>query len=124
MSTPVHRSSEKRGVRNECIGDSVSSLLFTRSSLALYLMAALAAVLMVACSSEPAPLPPTPTAVPTVAPTAAPAVTPPATPITQSTDRGMAPNFSLPSAGGNEVALSGLLEEHEAVVLVFYRGYF
>ena len=36
----------------------------------------------------------------------------------------MAPNFSLPSAGGNDVSLSGLLEDHKAVVLVFYRGYF
>ena len=35
-----------------------------------------------------------------------------------------APDFSLASAGGNEVSLSGLLEDHRAVVLVFYRGYF
>ena len=89
-------------------------------SLGLYFIAALAVAVAVACGSEPAPPPPTPTAVSIAAPTA----TPPATSVEQSTDRGMAPNFSLPSAGGNEVALSGLLEDHKAVVLVFYRGYF
>lgn len=88
--------------------------------LGLYLIAALAIGLILACSSEPAPPPPTPATVPTVAPPA----TLPAPSVEQSTDRSMAPNFSLPSAGGNEVALSGLLEEHDAVVLVFYRGYF
>ena len=85
----------------------------------LYFMAALSVVLVAGCGpspdSSPAPLP-TPTAISVAAPTAAPAAS--------STDRSMAPNFSLPSAGGNEVSLSGLLEDHKAVVLVFYRGYF
>ena len=119
MSAPIHRRRGKRGVRNESARGSVFSLLFNRSSLALCLIAALAVVLIVACGSEPAP-PPTPTAVPTVAP----AAIPQGTPVEQSTDRGMAPNFSLPSAGGNDVALSNLLEDHKAVVMVFYRGYF
>ena len=88
--------------------------------LGLCLVVALAIGLAAACGSEPARAPPTPTAVPTVAPTAI----PPSPSVEPSTDRGMAPNFSLPSAGGNEVALSSLLEDHEAVVLVFYRGYF
>ena len=35
-----------------------------------------------------------------------------------------APHFSLISSAGGEVGLSGLLEEHETVVLVFYRGFF
>ena len=35
-----------------------------------------------------------------------------------------APGFSLPAANGREVALTQLLQEHEAVVLVFYRGFF
>jgi len=35
-----------------------------------------------------------------------------------------APGFSLPAAHGREVALTQLLQEHEAVVLVFYRGFF
>lgn len=34
-----------------------------------------------------------------------------------------APPFTLASAGGAEVSLSGLLEQHDNVVLVFYRGF-
>ena len=121
MSVPIHKRSEKRVVRNESARGSISSLPFTRSSSALCLIVAMVVVLIVGCGSEPAPPPPpTPTAVPTVAPTAPPQ----GSSVEQSTDRGMAPNFSLPSAGGNEVALSGLLEDHRSVVLVFYRGYF
>ena len=81
----------------------------------LYLAAALAVVLVVGCGSEPAPVP-TPTAISVAAPTA--------TPSAPSAERAMAPNFSLSSAGGNKVSLSGLLEDHKAVILVFYRGYF
>ena len=94
-----------------------------KSHVGLWLFALLAAALAVACGSEPAPDPaplPTPTAAPLVAPTATPA----ATSAESSRERSMAPNFSLPSAGGNDVSLSGLLEDHRAVVLVFYRGYF
>ncbi len=35
-----------------------------------------------------------------------------------------APGFSLTSSQGQEVSLDNLLEEHDAVVMVFYRGYF
>ncbi|MBM3943376.1 MAG: hypothetical protein FJ316_10740 [SAR202 cluster bacterium] len=35
-----------------------------------------------------------------------------------------APDFTLPSADGRQAALSQLLQEHRAVVLVFYRGLF
>ncbi len=36
----------------------------------------------------------------------------------------IAPDFTLAAADGREVALTQLLQEHEAVVLVFYRGFF
>ena len=91
--------------------------------LGMYLIAVLAVVMAVGCSSEPAPEPaplPTPTTVALVAPTA----TPTAPSAAGASERTMAPNFSLPSAGGNDVSLAGLLEDHRAVVLVFYRGYF
>ncbi len=35
-----------------------------------------------------------------------------------------APQFTLTSASGAEVSLSGLLDQHDNVVLVFYRGFF
>lgn len=132
MSAPFHRRSEKRGARRESAGDaqphlgwksSHSSLLFTLSSPTLYLVAALMAALAVACGSEPAPEP-APLQTPTAAPLVAPTATPVAPSAESSRERSMAPNFSLPSAGGNDVSLSGLLEDHRAVVLVFYRGYF
>ena len=109
----------------------------------LYLLAALAVALVVGCGSEPAPAPqpaPTPTAgrdaviraiEDVLSPTAVSAAAPTATasvPAPPSgagpSARSMAPKFSLASADGDQVALSGLLEDHEAVVLVFYRGYF
>jgi peroxiredoxin len=31
-----------------------------------------------------------------------------------------APDFKLPSTGGNEVALQDLLEKHKALVFLFY----
>ena len=34
-----------------------------------------------------------------------------------------APDFTLASAGGSQVALSGLLQRNRAVLLIFYRGY-
>ena len=132
MLAPLHKRSEKVGVRNESArvaqphpgrSSSHSSLLFTLSSSTLYLVATLTIVLAVACgsesASEPAPAP-TATAIALVAPTATPA----APSAESSPERSMAPNFSLPSAGGNDVSLSGLLEDHRSVVLVFYRGYF
>ena len=94
-----------------------------KSRVGLWLLAFLAVALVVGCSSELAPEPapiPTSTSVPTVAP----AATPTAPSAGRSSERSMAPNFSLPSAGGNDVSLSGLLDDHKAVVLVFYRGYF
>ena len=107
----------------------------------LYLLAALAVALVAGCGSEPAPQPaptptagrdaviraienvPSPTAVSAAAPTATASVPAPPSGAGPSA-RSMAPNFSLASADGDQVALSGLLEDHEAVVLVFYRGYF
>ena len=35
-----------------------------------------------------------------------------------------APDFTLPSAGGGSVTLTGLLEDSKGAVLVFYRGFF
>ena len=75
-------------------------------------------------TSTPTPAPPTPT------PTLTPALTPiPSTFSPGDRSNGsraprMAPGFSLASAFGERVVLQDLLEEHEAVVLVFYRGFF
>lgn len=41
-----------------------------------------------------------------------------------SSDNGKAPDFSLTDAAGRQVALQDLLQENDAVVLVFYRGFF
>ena len=107
----------------------------------LCLVAALAAALVLGCGSESAPQPaPTPTAgrdavikaiedvlsptaVSVAAPTATASVPAPPSGAGPSA-RSMAPNFSLSSAGGDEVSLAGLLEDHQAVVIVFYRGFF
>ena len=134
MLAPLHKRSEKVGVRNESArvaqphpgrSSSHSSLLFTLSSSALYLVATLTIVLAVACGSEPAPEPaPAPASTATAIALVAPTATPAAPSAESSPERSMAPNFSLPSAGGNDVSLSGLLEDHRSVVLVFYRGYF
>ena len=35
-----------------------------------------------------------------------------------------APAFSLPDAAGRQVELSQLVQDNDAVVLVFYRGFF
>ena len=35
-----------------------------------------------------------------------------------------APDFTLPDVDGNNITLSQLLQQHEAVALVFYRGFF
>lgn len=43
-------------------------------------------------------------------------------PLTADTDR--APDFTATDGQGHEVTLSGLLDEHAGVVLVFYRGFF
>jgi hypothetical protein len=36
----------------------------------------------------------------------------------------IAPNFVLPDVEGVQISLSDLLDEHEHVVIVFYRGHF
>ncbi|MDA1189721.1 MAG: hypothetical protein O2854_08625 [Chloroflexi bacterium] len=41
-----------------------------------------------------------------------------------SSDARLAPDFSLSDSSGNVVVLSELLETHDAVVVVFYRGFF
>ena len=75
-------------------------------------------------SPEPSPVP-TPTAA------AAPAATNPSpepSPASESKESGAgslpAPDFTLPSASGGSVTLTGLLEDSKGVVLVFYRGFF
>lgn len=68
------------------------------------------------------PVPPTPVPSPTpasVAPTASPSGKP-----VPSDDAPKAPGFSLLSGLGNRVTLDDLLDDHEAVVVVFYRGFF
>ena len=120
----------------------VALCLVARSARALSIVA-LAAVLVVGCGSEVAPeLTPVPTRdvvikpiedvlspTPALSSSNVPAPTGVAsTPTPSRADSAAsgsaAPDFSLASAGGNEVSLSGLLEDHRAVVLVFYRGYF
>ncbi len=39
-------------------------------------------------------------------------------------EREKAPLFNLPSADGRQVSLAPLLQERDAVVIVFYRGFF
>lgn len=39
-------------------------------------------------------------------------------------DSNRAPDFSLPDSGGHEIVLTELIQEHEATVIVFYRGFF
>ena len=120
----------------------VALCLVARSARALSIVA-LAAVLVVGCGSEVAPeLTPVPTRdvvikpiedvlspTPALSSSNVPAPTGVASAPTPSrgdsaASGSMAPDFSLPSADGDRVSLSGLLEDHRAVVLVFYRGYF
>ena len=61
-----------------------------------------------------------PTAIPTATAAAATATAPPSG--TPETLR--APGFSLPSAYGGTVSLSGLLDGKDGAALVFYRGFF
>ena len=75
-------------------------------------------------SPEPSPVP-TPTAA--AAPTAT-NPSPEPSPASESKESGAgrlpAPDFTLPSASGGSVTLTGLLEDSKGVVLVFYRGFF
>ena len=87
---------------------------------------AIAAAQALSTSPPTAQAPPTSTAVaaaqtpPTSTPTvAASTATPVATP-----ESLRAPEFSLPSADGGTVSLSGLLDGKDGAALVFYRGFF
>ena len=72
--------------------------------------------------AQPSPVP-TPTATdPT--PTAAPEPSPASGSEDSEAGRLPAPDFTLPSASGGSVTLTGLLEDSRGVVLVFYRGFF
>ena len=106
---------------------------------AVPLLAGLACALSLACGGEPAtrtqPEAPSPAAVaparsqesaptptplpPTSTPAPTPTIAPTATPATPR-----APGFSLVSGVGSRVTLDHLLDGHDAVVLVFYRGFF
>ena len=97
-----------------------------RTPLTLSLVLALVTLLTAACAqtdSTPAPLP-TVAPAPTIAPAPAAQPTTAVAPAVAAIAAQTAPPFSLESADGRQVALSGLLEQHEAVVLVFYRGFF
>ena len=78
-------------------------------------------------SPEPSPVP-TATAAAAPTPTAATNPSPEPSPASESkeSDAGSlpAPDFTLPSASGGSVTLTGLLEDSKGVVLVFYRGFF
>ena len=77
-------------------------------------------------SPEPSPVPtagvadpmPTVSAMPSAEPS------PVSTPDGSKKVRLPAPDFTLPSASGDTVTLSDLLEDSKGVVLVFYRGFF
>lgn len=88
----------------------------------LVLLAALMAALgAAACGSSPAaaptPMPSTPT------PLVVDAVPTPTVEVSASEGM-LAPEFTLASDSGETVSLAGLLGGREAVVIVFYRGFF
>ena len=78
-------------------------------------------------SPEPSPVPAA-TAESAPTPTAAAKPSPDPSPASGSkdsdADRLPAPDFTLPSASGGSVTLTGLLEDSKGAVLVFYRGFF
>ena len=81
--------------------------------------------------AEPSPEPsPVPTATAAAAPTPTAVVNPLPEPSPASGSEGSeagrlpAPDFTLPSASGGSVTLTGLLEDSKGAVLVFYRGFF
>ena len=116
-----------------------------RAAPALVSLAALLAALS-ACGHDADPQPPpeepSPAALPQAAsqtstPTLAPPTavpSPPLSPLPAAFSPGdrsdqaqgpfEAPGFSLATGFGERVTLADLLEDHEAVVLVFYRGFF
>ena len=99
----------------------------------LLLLAGLACALFLACGGEPAPrtqpdatspAAATPARPQESAPTSTP-LPPTSTPAPTATAAApRAPGFSLVSGEGSRVTLDNLLNEHDAVVLVFYRGFF
>ena len=72
--------------------------------------------------STPTPASDTPVSLPT--PTAVAPVPSPSGTSASAEDGPKAPGFSLMSGLGNRVTLDELLEDHEAMVVVFYRGFF
>ena len=73
-------------------------------------------------SSTPTPAPPTTVPSPSLSPI--PAAFSPGDRSDGAQDPYEAPDFSLATGFGPQVALGELLEDHDAVVLVFYRGFF
>ena len=92
----------------------------------LLLLAGLACALFLACGGEPAPRTQPEATSPAAATPARPQESAPtSTPLPPtSTPAPRAPGFSLVSGVGDRVTLDNLLNEHDAVVLVFYRGFF
>ena len=92
----------------------------------LLLLAGLACALFLACGGEPAPRTQPEAPSPAAATPARPQESAPtSTPLPPtSTPAPSAPGFSLVSGEGSRVTLDNLLNEHDAVVLVFYRGFF
>ena len=77
-----------------------------------------------AASQSSASMPATPTTVPTPSLSPLPAAFSPGDRSDGAQDPYEAPDFSLVTGFGPQVALGELLEDHDAVVLVFYRGFF
>lgn len=75
-----------------------------------------------AATPTPTPVPPAPTPAPSLAPM--PSAFAPGDRSSAVQPPFEAPGFSLATGFGERVALQDLLAEHEAVVLVFYRGVF
>lgn len=73
-------------------------------------------------AGTPTPAPPTPAPTPSLSPL--PASFAPGDRSDGSQGPYEAPDFTLASGFGEQVALQELLDEYEAVVLVFYRGFF
>ena len=73
-------------------------------------------------ASAPTPAPPTPVPTPSLSPL--PASFAPGDRSDASQGPYMAPEFSLKNGFGERVTLGSFFDEHEAVVLIFYRGFF
>ena len=73
-------------------------------------------------ATAPTPAPPTPVSTPALSPL--PAAFIPGDRSDRSQGPYEAPDFTLADGFGEKVVLADLLGEHEAVVLIFYRGFF